>query len=313
LHALPLFHAHGLFVALHTALLNASRVRFHRRFDAATVVDDLAGVTVFMGVPTHYVRMLAHAELDRDRCARVRLFVSGSAPLLPSTWHEFEQRTGHRILERYGMTETGMITSNPCDGERLPGTVGYALPDVDVRVRDDDGVEVAADAVGVLEVRGPNVFRGYWRMPDRSAAELRDGWFTTGDLATRASDGRVTLVGRARDLVITGGENVHPTDVEAVLDELPGVAESAVIGVSHPDFGEAVVAVVVTETGAAVREVDVIRGAAARLAPFKRPKAVRFVDALPRNAMGKVQKDLLRDRYGSLFDDEVDAQRSAPE
>jgi malonyl-CoA/methylmalonyl-CoA synthetase len=313
LHALPLFHAHGLFVALHTALLNASRVRFHRRFDATAVVDDLAEATVFMGVPTHYVRMLGRPELDRERCARMRLFVSGSAPLPAATWHEFERRTGHRILERYGMTETGMITSNPYDGERLPGSVGYPLPDVDVRVCDDDGAEVAPGEVGVLEVRGPNVFGGYWRLPDRTAEELRDGWFKTGDLATRAPDGRVTLVGRARDLVITGGLNVYPAEVEAVIDELPGVAESAVIGVGHPDFGEAVVAVVTAEGQAAVRDVDVIEGAAARLAPFKRPKAVRFVDALPRNAMGKVEKDVLRDRYKSLFDDDVAAERATPE
>jgi len=302
LHALPIYHAHGLFVALHTALLNASAIRFLPHFDAARVVELLPEVQVFMGVPTHYTRLLERPELDRDRCRNLRLCVSGSAPLLERTHADFEARTGLCILERYGMTETGMITSNPLSGERLPGTVGYALPGVEVRVVANDGHPVADGEVGVLEVRGANVCAGYWRMPERTQQEFRaDGFFITGDLARREADGRIRLVGRARDLVISGGLNVYPAEVEQVLDALPGVQESAVIGVPHPDFGEGVVGVVVAAPGASLAEADLRASLGERLASFKQPKRIFFLDALPRNAMGKVGKQILRERFADTF------------
>jgi malonyl-CoA/methylmalonyl-CoA synthetase len=306
-HALPVHHVHGLFVALHCALLEPSEVIFLPRFDARAVVEALPAATVYMGVPTHYVRLLETDGLG-SASAGMRLFVSGSAPLLPETFERFEAATGHRILERYGMTEAGMITSNPLDGPRVPGTVGPPLPDVEVRLRDDAGAPVAAGGVGVLQIRGPNVFAGYWGLPEKTAAEFDDGWFVTGDLATQDADGRVTIVGRAKDLIISGGLNVYPREVESVLDELPGVVESAVIGLPHPDFGEAVTAVLVT-AGDWGGEAAVRAAAGEHLAGFKRPKRVLTVDALPRNTMGKVQKAELRRRYADLY---ADAGHSAP-
>ena len=304
LHALPIFHAHGLFVAVNVTLVAGGALLFLPRFDAGAVVAALPRATAMMGVPTFYTRLLAREDFTRDAAAHVRLFVSGSAPLLPETHDAFAARTGHRILERYGMTETGMNTSNPYDGHRRAGSVGPALPGVELRVADPEtGRVLGPGEIGVLEVRGPNVFKGYWRMPDKTAEEFRtDGFFVTGDLATIGADGYVEIVGRAKDLVITGGFNVYPREVEAAIDALPGVAESAVIGVPHPDFGEAVLAVAAPEAGAAPREADIL-GALGDLAKFKRPKRVVFVEALPRNAMGKVQKAELRRIYADAFAD----------
>ncbi|HME72031.1 MAG TPA: AMP-binding protein [Myxococcota bacterium] len=303
LHALPIFHVHGLYVATHTAMLNASRIRFHARFNAHDVVEALAGSTVFMGVPTMYTRMLAQPDLTGERCAGMRLFVSGSAPLPPETFERFRERTAHTILERYGMTETGMNASNPWQGERRAGTVGRALPGVQVRVVGEDGRPVPAGHVGDVQVRGPNVLAGYWRRPEKDAEEFTaDGFFRTGDLGVFDPDGYLTLVGRSKDLVISGGFNVYPKEIELLLDALPGVAESAVIGVPHPDFGEGVTAVLVLKPGGHMGEADVLAALRPHLAPFKLPKAVRLVDELPRNAMGKVQKNLLRERFTGLYD-----------
>ncbi len=298
LHALPIFHAHGLFVALHLALLGASPILFHERFDAAAVLRDLPAATVFMGVPTFYTRLLAEPAFDAALCRHMRLFVSGSAPLLDATFAEFERRTGHIILERYGMTEALMITSNPYDGPRIAGSVGPALPGVSVRVA---GAE-APGAPGVLEISGPNLFAGYWRNPEKTAEDhTADGWFITGDIATEDAAGYVRIVGRTKDLIISGGYNVYPKEIELALDALPEVIESAVIGVPHPDFGEAVVAVVVPADGDEVDPGTIMRALASGLAAFKRPKTVVVVDALPRNAMGKVQKAELRARYRNSF------------
>ena len=302
LHALPIFHVHGLFVALHCALLGGSRVIFVPRFDADILIAKLPEATVMMGVPTFYTRLLEHADFGRETCSHMRLFVSGSAPLLADTHREFEVRTGHRILERYGMTEAGMITSNPYDGERVAGTVGYPLPGVRARVADDQGREMPRGEPGVLEIEGPNVFHGYWQMPEKSAEEFRaDGWFITGDIAVMSDDGRVSIVGRAKDLIISGGFNVYPKEVEAQIDDLPGVKESAVIGVPHADFGEAVTAVVVPDGSCTLTEQTVVDALAERLARFKQPKRVFIVDELPRNTMGKVQKNLLRDTHKDAF------------
>jgi len=302
LHALPIFHVHGLFVALHCALLGGSRVIFLPRFDADTIIRRLPDATVMMGVPTFYTRLLERGDFTAETCANMRLFISGSAPLLADTHRAFEARTGHRILERYGMTEAGMITSNPYDGERIPGTVGFALPGVRARVADDQGHEVPRGETGVLEITGPNVFQGYWQMPEKTAEEFRlDGWFITGDIAVMAEDGRVTIVGRAKDLIISGGFNVYPKEIESQLDELPGIKESAVIGVPHPDFGEGVTAVVVPDGSAEVTEQSVIVALSDRLARFKQPKRVFIVDELPRNTMGKVQKNILRETYRDIF------------
>lgn len=302
LHALPVFHVHGLFIALHCALLNGSRVIFLPKFDRDAILDHLPQATVLMGVPTFYVRLLDSPRLDPDLCRNMRLFISGSAPLLAETWEAFADRTGHRILERYGMTETGMITSNPYDGERVPGTVGYALPGIAVRITGEDGRPVGAQEVGILEVKGPNVFKGYWQMPEKTTEDFTaDGWFRTGDMAMAAEDGRVTLVGRAKDLVISGGFNIYPKEIEEVMDAFPGVVETAVIGVPHPDFGEAVVAVVVPEAGAEIDLAALQDYLQDKLARFKQPKHMALVGELPRNVMGKVQKNLLRARYGGLF------------
>jgi malonyl-CoA/methylmalonyl-CoA synthetase len=305
IHALPIFHVHGLFVALHGALLNGSKMIWFARFDARAMVARLADATVFMGVPTLYVRMLAEPALNAQACKRMRLFIAGSAPLQIETFDDWRTRTGHTIVERYGMSETVMLTSNPYhaqDGERRRGTVGFALPGVELRVRGDNGAALAAGEIGGIEVRGPNVFKGYWRMPEKTQEEFTDdGWFKTGDVGQVGADGRVTIVGRSKDLIITGGYNVYPAEVESFINELPGVAESAVVGLPHPDFGEGVVAAVVPKPGAALDAGTIVAALKGRIANFKVPKQVFVVDALPRNQMGKVQKNLLREQHAGLF------------
>jgi len=302
IHALPVFHVHGLFVATHCVLLNGSRMFFLPRFDSQAIIDLFPQATVLMGVPTFYTRLLQHPHLTAAQCAHMRLFIAGSAPLLPETFEAFEQRSGHRILERYGMTEAGMITSNPLHGERLPGSVGFPLPGVEVRVCDRDGCRVM-DTIGVLEVRGPNVFEGYWRMPDKTASELRpNGFFITGDLATIDADGRVAIIGRAKDLIISGGYNVYPKEVESEIDGIAGVDESAVIGLQHADLGEAITAIVTLQPGADLDEARLISQLQGRLARFKQPRKVIFVDTLPRNALGKVQKNELRARFARSYE-----------
>ena len=303
LHVLPLHHVHGLFVATHPFLLEGGSILLAGRFDPATVSENMARSTVMMGVPTMYVRLLADGRVGRDLAAGIRLFTSGSAPMLERTHEEWERRTGHRILERYGMTEIQMACSNPLDGERRPGTVGMPLPDVEIRVRGDDGSLVGPGHPGVLEVRGPTVLPGYWRLPEATrAAFTDDGWFVTGDIVTRSDDGYVTIVGRASDLVISGGLNVYPKEVEDVVDTVDGVVESAVIGVPHPDLGEAVVAVCAVGDGLDVDPGAVISTCRGRLAGYKIPKQVVSVPDLPRNTMGKVQKGALRSRFSTLFD-----------
>jgi len=300
LHALPVFHTHGLFVATHCVLTSGSRMVFLPRFDVDAVLAALPRCTVFMGVPTYYTRLLASPGLDAATTRRVRLCTSGSAPLLEATHASFRARTGHAILERYGMTETSMITSNPLDGPRRPGTVGPPLPGVEVRVTDDGGDGVPTGTVGGVEVRGPNVFDGYWGQPRRPPTLFTvDGFLRTGDLGCVEDDGYLRLVGRSKDLIITGGLNVYPIEVEAVLDALPGVQESAVVGVPDADLGERVVAVVTAEPGAVVDDDELRRAARRRLAGYKVPKALHRVDSLPRNAMGKVQKAQLRATYGT--------------
>ena len=302
LHALPIFHVHGLYVALNTAFLNGSEIIWLQKFDASQVLSLLPEATVMMGVPTFYTRLLATEGFGAEACRNIRLFVSGSAPMLAETHVEFEERTGTRILERYGMTEAGMITSNPYDGERRAGTVGFALPDVSVRVAAADGTVLGPGEIGVLEAKGPNIFSGYWQMPEKTAEEFRpDGYFITGDMAQMDADGRVTIVGRSKDLIISGGFNVYPKEVETELDELAGIGESAVIGVPHPDFGEGVVAIVTAEAGAQPDEGQIISALSDRLAKFKVPKRVFHHEELPRNAMGKVQKAELRAQYGEIF------------
>lgn len=302
LHALPIFHAHGLFVALHCALLGASPILFHERFDNAAVLRDLPRATVFMGVPTFYTRLLSEPHFDKALCAGMRLFVSGSAPLLDTTFEEFAERTGHSILERYGMTEALMVTSNPYDGPRIAGSVGPALRGISVRVIAEGGKEAATGEPGVLEMKGPNMFSGYWRNPEKTAQDhTPDGWFISGDIATRDEAGYIRIVGRSKDLIISGGYNVYPKEVEMVIDAIPGVEESAVIGVPHPDFGEGVVAIVARSAGADISPADIAAVVGVELAAFKRPKTSIIVDALPRNAMGKVQKAELRNLHKDLF------------
>lgn len=297
-HMLPLFHVHGLFVASHCVLVNGSAMRFHAKFDARQAIADFARSTVFMGVPTFYTRLLAEPGLTQASCSKMRLFVSGSAPLLAETHVEFEQRTGQRILERYGMTETGMLTSNPLSGERRAGSVGPALEGTDVRVVDNQGNPCTPGENGHILVKGANVFPGYWRMPERNAEEFTaDGFFRTGDMGNLSQDGYLTIAGRSKDLIISGGYNVYPKEIELALDELPDVKESAVVGVQHPDFGEAVTAVVVPRAGAEATEAGIIAALKGKLANFKVPKRVYFVQELPRNAMGKVQKNVLRKKY----------------
>ena len=303
LHALPIFHTHGLFVATNITLVAGGAMIFLPKFDLDTVIDLLPDATAMMGVPTFYTRLLDDARFDRDLVAHMRLFVSGSAPLLAETHTQFEKRTGHRILERYGMTETNMNTSNPYDGDRRAGTVGFPLPGVELKITDPEtGVEVAQGEVGQIEVRGPNVFQGYWQMPEKTAAELREnGFFITGDLGIIDDRGYVQIVGRNKDLIISGGYNIYPKEIELVLDEQPGVLESAVIGVPHADFGETVVGVIVPEAGAQP-DLDAIGEATSKaLARFKHPRKLIVRDELPRNSMGKVQKNLLRDEFKDLF------------
>ena len=299
LHALPIFHTHGLFVATNCSIANATPMVFLERFDVDQVLAALPRCTVMMGVPTFYTRLLADPRFTAATAAHMRLFVSGSAPLLAGVHREFTERTGHAILERYGMTETSMITTNPLHGERRPGTVGMPLTDVEVRVTSDEGEVLGAGGVGGIELRGPNVFAGYWRRPELTATEFTaDGWFRTGDVGTWDADGYLHIVGRSKDLIISGGLNVYPKEVEDVIDQLPGVLESAVIGVPDDDFGEAVVAVVVAVADGDVDAAALRAGARERLAPFKVPRRIEVVDALPRNAMGKVEKAALRRTYG---------------
>jgi malonyl-CoA/methylmalonyl-CoA synthetase len=304
IHALPIFHVHGLFVASHCALLAGAKMIWFARFDARAVAARLPEATVFMGVPTLYVRLLAEPGLNRAACSAMRLFISGSAPLLIETFSAFRQRSGHTILERYGMSETVMLTSNPYRPEsaRRGGTVGPALPGVGVRVQGDKGQPLAAGEIGGIEVKGPNVFKGYWRMPEKTADEFTtDLWFKTGDVGRINADGYVTIVGRSKDLIISGGYNVYPAEIEGFINDLPGVAESAVIGVPHADFGEAVVALVVARAGAQVDTAAVLAALKAQIAGFKVPKRLFVVDDLPRNTMGKVQKNLLREQHKGLF------------
>jgi malonyl-CoA/methylmalonyl-CoA synthetase len=303
IHALPVFHTHGLFVAVNVALLSGATIIFMPRFDPDQVIAALPQATTMMGVPTFYTRLLDHSGLDRDICANMRLFVSGSAPLLAETHAAWRKRTGLAILERYGMTETNMITSNPYDGERRPGSVGFALPEVSVRIADTEtGAPVQAGEIGVIEVKGPNVFAGYWRMPEKTKQEIRaDGYFITGDLAHVDDDGYIRIVGRAKDLVISGGFNVYPKEVETEIDAIEGVLESAVFGVPHADFGEAVTAAVVACPGATLSESIILSALGLRLAKFKAPKQIVLIESLPRNAMGKVQKAALREAYKDIY------------
>ena len=300
LHALPIFHVHGLFVASHGALLSGSKMIWMNRFEPAAVVRHLPRATVFMGVPTMYVRLLDHAAFDAGCASNMRLFISGSAPLLPDTFKQFEARIGQRILERYGMSETAMLTSNSYDGNRVAGTVGLPLPGVSVRVVGESGQLCGTDEIGGIEVSGPNVFGGYWKMPEKTREEFTaDGWFRTGDVGKWDANGYLSIVGRSKDLIISGGYNVYPKEIESYLDEMPGVFESAVIGVAHRDFGEAVTAVVVAQPGVTLDESALIAELKGRIAAFKVPKRIHVVTELPRNQMGKVQKNLLRERFGA--------------
>lgn len=303
LHALPIFHTHGLFVASNVSLLTGGAMIFLPGFDRDQVIRWLPQATSMMGVPTFYTRLLDDPRFTRDLVAHMRLFTSGSAPLLAETHVQFEERTGHRILERYGMTETNMNTSNPYDGARRAGTVGFPLPGVELKITDPaTGATLPQGEAGMIEVRGPNVFKGYWQMPEKTREELRDdGFFITGDIGVVDADGYVSIVGRAKDLIITGGYNVYPKEIELILDEQPGVLESAVIGVPHPDFGEAVFGVLVAQKGATVDPAAVMAALAGRLAKFKQPKGLAVVDDLPRNTMGKVQKNLLREQFRGRF------------
>ncbi len=305
LHALPIFHVHGLCISCNTVLAAGARMLFLAKFDADEVMRLMPRATVMMGVPTFYTRLLQHPDLARKATAHMRLFISGSAPLLSETHCQFEVKTGHRILERYAMTETLVNTSNPYEGKRLAGSVGFAVPGVEIRVGDPETGKRLSEpgAVGVLEVRGPNVFKGYWRNPEKTVAEFRpDGFFITGDMGKIDENGYVHIVGRAKDLIITGGLNVYPKEIEAEIDALPGVVESAVIGVPHPDFGEGVTAVVTKAKGAVIDERQVLKALEGRLANYKLPKRVLFVNELPRNAVGKVQKNVLRETYSTLYE-----------
>src|SRR6195256_5105989 len=303
IHALPIYHTHGLFVASNVTLFARASMIFLPKFDPELIIRLMARATVMMGVPTFYTRLLQSPALNKESCSHMRLFVSGSAPLLADTHREWFARTGHAVLERYGMTETNMNTSNPYDGDRVPGAVGHALPGVTVRVTDPEtGKTLAPETVGMIEVKGPNIFKGYWRMPEKTKAEFRnDGFFITGDLGKIDANGYVHIVGRGKDLVISGGFNVYPKEIESEIDAMPGVIESAVIGVPHADFGEGVTAVVVCDKGEHVDETSVLKALDGRLAKFKMPKRVIVVDELPRNAMGKVQKNILRDMYAKIY------------
>jgi malonyl-CoA/methylmalonyl-CoA synthetase len=303
IHALPIYHTHGLFVASNVTLFARASMIFLPKLDPELIIKLMARATVLMGVPTFYTRLLQSPALTKESTKHMRLFVSGSAPLLAETHREWFARTGHAVLERYGMTETNMNTSNPYDGERVPGAVGHPLPGVSARVTDPEtGKELPRDTIGMIEVKGPNVFKGYWRMPEKTKSEFRDdGFFITGDLGKIDDKGYVHILGRGKDLVISGGFNVYPKEIESEIDAMPGVIESAVIGVPHADFGEGVTAVVVRQPGAKVDEATVLQGLDGRLAKFKMPKRVFIVDDLPRNTMGKVQKNILRDTYKDIY------------
>lgn len=303
IHALPIYHTHGLFVASNVTLFARASMIFLPKLDPELIIKLMARATVLMGVPTFYTRLLQSPNLTKDSTKHMRLFISGSAPLLAETHREWSARTGHAVLERYGMTETNMNTSNPYDGDRVPGAVGFPLPGVSARVTDPEtGKELPRDSIGMIEVKGPNVFKGYWRMPEKTAAEFRpDGFFITGDLGKIDARGYVHIIGRGKDLVISGGFNVYPKEVENEIDAIPGVVESAVIGVPHADFGEGVTAVVVNGKDSKLDEAAVMKALDGRLAKFKMPKRVIFVEDLPRNTMGKVQKNVLRDNYAKLY------------
>ena len=310
IHALPIFHVHGLFVAIHGALINGSKMIWMAKFDPRRAIAYMSQATVFMGVPTLYVRMLAEPTLNKAAVKNMRLFVAGSAPLLVETFGEWQARTGHTILERYGMSETAMLTSNPYapdpryaqQSERRGGTVGFPLPGVTLRVRGDDGQNLPVGEIGGIQVQGPNVFKGYWRMPEKTAEEFTaDGYFKTGDVGKVDERGYVTIVGRSKDLIISGGYNVYPAEIEGYINDMMGVAESAVVGVAHPDFGEVGVAVVIAKPGAKVQPEAILAELKSKLANFKIPKRCFVVAELPRNTMGKVQKNLLRDQYKALF------------
>ena len=302
IHALPIFHVHGLFVALHGALINGSKMIWCAKFDPQFVTRKMPEATVFMGVPTLYVRLLNEPGLDKNAVRNMRLFVAGSAPLLIETFNEWQARTGHTILERYGMSETAMLTSNPYKGERRGGTVGFALPGVTLRVQGEGDKPLGIDDIGGIQVKGPNVFRGYWRMPEKTKEEFTaDGFFKTGDVGKIDHLGYITIVGRSKDLIISGGYNVYPAEIEGYINDLPGVAESALIGVPHPDFGEVGVAVVISKPGASFKSGEIIGVLKSKLANFKIPKHCFVVPELPRNTMGKVQKNLLREQYKGLF------------
>ncbi|AZO35175.1 MAG: malonyl-CoA synthase [Mesorhizobium sp.] len=303
IHALPIFHTHGLFVATNVILMAGATMLFEQKFDPARILSLMPRATALMGVPTFYVRLLQQEGLTREAAKTIRVFISGSAPLLAETHKAWRERTGHAILERYGMTETNMNTSNPYDGERRAGTVGFPLPGVSLRIADRETARpLAQGEIGMIEVKGPNVFAGYWRMPEKTKAEFRDdGFFITGDLGLIDADGYVHIVGRGKDLIISGGYNVYPKEIESEIDALDGVSESAVIGVAHPDFGEGVTAVVVRKLGSVIDASDIAGAIASRLAKYKHPKQVIFVDELPRNTMGKVQKNVLREAYKDIY------------
>lgn len=310
IHALPIFHVHGLFVAIHGALINGSKMIWFGKFDPKKIIESLPRATIFMGVPTLYVRMLAEASLTRAACRKMRLFISGSAPLLIETFNQWKERTAHTILERYGMSETVMLTSNPYtadprfkdQNERRGGTVGFPLPGIDVRVCDDQDKPLGIDAIGGIQVRGPNVFKGYWNMPEKTAQEFTaDGFFRTGDVGKIDPRGYITIVGRSKDLIISGGYNVYPAEIEGVINEMNGVVESAVVGVPHADFGEVGVAVIIVEKNTSPTGEQIIAALKSELANFKIPKKCFIVDELPRNTMGKVQKNILRERYKDVF------------
>ncbi|MEY9180800.1 malonyl-CoA/methylmalonyl-CoA synthetase [Bradyrhizobium sp. USDA 326] len=303
IHALPIYHTHGLFVATNVTLFARASMVFLPKLDPDLIIKLMARATVLMGVPTFYTRLLQNPALSKETTSHMRLFISGSAPLLADTHREWSARTGHAVLERYGMTETNMNTSNPYDGERVPGAVGFPLPGVSVRVTDPEtGKELPREEIGMIEVKGPNVFKGYWRMPEKTKSEFRpDGFFITGDLGKIDAKGYVHILGRGKDLVISGGFNVYPKEIESEIDAMPGVVESAVIGVPHADFGEGVTAVLVRQPGASIDEATVLKGLDGRLAKFKMPKRVFVVDELPRNTMGKVQKNILRETYKDIY------------